>query len=47
MPLQERKGRFSAVFSEANDTFKSDHQPKISDKKEITVSYVQSIIKEF
>ena len=47
VPLQERKSRFSEVFPKANDTFKSDHQPKITDKKEITVSYVQSVIKEF
>ena len=50
MPLQEKKVRFSKnlskVFPEANDMFESDHQPKITDKEEITVSNVQSIIKE-
>ena len=49
MPLQEKKVRFSEnlskVFPEATDIFESDHQPKITDKEEITVSNVKSIIK--
>ena len=48
--LQEKKVRFfenlSKVFPEANDISELDHQPKITDKEEITVSNVQSIIKE-
>ena len=34
MPLQEKKVR----FSEANNIFESDHQLKILEKEEITVS---------
>ena len=36
----------SKVFPEANDIFEFNHQPKVTDKEEITVSNVQSIIKE-
>ena len=50
MPLQEKKVRFSEnlskVFPKANDIFESGHQPKILEKEEITVSNVQSMIKE-
>ena len=50
MPLQEKKVRFSEnlskVFPEANYIFESDHQPKILKKEEITVSNVQSMVKE-
>ena len=50
MPLQEKKVRFSEnlskVFPEANDIFESDHQPKALEKEEITVSNVESMIKE-
>ena len=50
MPLQEKKVRFSEnlskVFPEANYIFESDHQPKILKKEEITVSNVQSRVKE-
>ena len=50
MPLQGKKVRFSEnlskVFPEANNIFESDHQPKILEKEEITVSNVQSMIKE-
>ena len=50
VPLQEKKFRFSEnlskVFPEANDVIESDHQPKILEKEGITVSNVQSMIKE-
>ena len=50
MPLEEKKVRFSEnlskVFPEANYIFESDHQPKILKKEEMTVSNVQSMIKE-
>ena len=49
MPLKEKKVRFSEnlskVFPEANDIFESDHEPKISEKEETTVSNVQSMLK--
>ena len=48
--LQVKKVRFSEnlskVFPEANDIFESDHQPEILEKEEITVSNVQSMIKQ-
>ena len=50
MPLQEKKVRFSEnlskVFPEANYIFELHHEPKILEKEEITVSNVQSMIKE-
>ena len=50
VPLQEKKFRFSEnlskVFPEANDVIESDHQPRILEKEGITVSNVQSMIKE-
>ena len=50
MPLQGKKVRFSEnlskVFPEANNIFESDHQPKILEKEEKTVSNVQSMSKE-
>ena len=46
----KKKVRFSEnlskVFPEANNIFESDHQPKILEKEETTVSNVQSMIKE-
>ena len=49
MPLLE-KFRFSEnltkVFPAANDIFELDHQSTILEKEEITVSNVQSMIKE-
>ena len=48
--LQDKKVRFSEnlskVLPEASDTIESEHQPKILEKGEITVSNVQSVIKE-
>ena len=50
VPLQVKKVRFSEnlskVFPEANDIFESDHQPEILEKEEITVSNVQSMVKQ-
>ena len=50
VPLQVKKVRFSEnlskVFPEANDIFESDHQPEILEEEEITVSNVQSMIKQ-
>ena len=50
VPLEEKKVRFSEnlskVFPEVNNIFESDHQPKILEKEEITVSNVRSMNKE-